>query len=432
MLEEIHGRLPQLPTDHNAFTLGSVHGHNVVIACLPSGIYGTTSAATALAEMRSMFPLLQFGLMVGIGGGVPGKIDVRLGDVVISKPTASGSGVIQYDYGKTMRDGYIQRIGFLNKPPQVLLTAISQIESDHMIGQRQIKKNIDDVLEKNKEMRDQFSQPKDDRLFRATYPHEDNARGCSSCDLNQLSHRQPRITDEPHVHYGLVASGNQVMKDAQTRDQIAQELDIICFEMKAAGLMDQLPCLVIRGICDYSLTAAAYTKSLLSEVPAVVPTAVPEKNVGFTTDEYECLRSLFLTNPADIKTALKQKKGDRADGTCEWILKTEELSDWLEGLENNYQNGSNIFWLHSNPGTGKSTMVITMTDELPKQPVFASGNKVLAYFFCDSSEENQRTAISILRGLLYQLIHQCPRLIKYLLAKYPDRKETLFTSFDAL
>jgi nucleoside phosphorylase len=61
--------------------------------------------------------------------------------------------------------------------------------------------------------------------------------------------------------------------------------------MEAAGLMDNFPCLVIRGICDYAdshknkqwqgyaaATAAAYAKELLSmihpsqveETPAVI------------------------------------------------------------------------------------------------------------------------------------------------------------------
>jgi nucleoside phosphorylase len=72
------------------------------------------------------------------------------------------------------------------------------------------------------------------------------------------------------------------MKDGQTRDRLAQQFGILCFEMEAAGLMNQLPSLVIRGICDYSdshksknwqgyaaLTAAAYGKLLLSVVPVV-------------------------------------------------------------------------------------------------------------------------------------------------------------------
>jgi hypothetical protein len=54
--------------DDNAYTLGEISGHNIVVACLPSGVYGTISAATVAAHMRTTFPLIRFGLMVGIGG----------------------------------------------------------------------------------------------------------------------------------------------------------------------------------------------------------------------------------------------------------------------------------------------------------------------------------------------------------------------------
>jgi nucleoside phosphorylase len=65
-----------------------------------------------------------------------------------------------------------------------------------------------------------------------------------------------------------------------TRDRLKEELDVLCFEMEAAGLMDSFPCLVIRGICDYAdshknkrwqlyaaATAAAYAKELLCLIP---------------------------------------------------------------------------------------------------------------------------------------------------------------------
>lgn len=95
MLDKVHHQLSQPKSDHNAYTLGSVNGHNIVIVCLPSGVYGTTSAAVVVTHMLSTFPRLQFGLMVGIGGGVPSKVvDIRLGDVVISMPTATSGGVI--------------------------------------------------------------------------------------------------------------------------------------------------------------------------------------------------------------------------------------------------------------------------------------------------------------------------------------------------
>ena len=63
-----------------------------------------------------------------------------------------------------------------------------------------------------------------------------------------------------------------------------------------------------------------------------------------TDREKECLRNLFLTDPADDKNALKRRKGDRAPGTCEWILETEELGNWLKPIQN-IECNANILWL---------------------------------------------------------------------------------------
>jgi nucleoside phosphorylase len=64
--------------------------------------------------------------------------------------------------------------------------------------------------------------------------------------------REPRSSKESAIHYGLIASGDQVMRRGATRDRLRKELDVLCFEMEAAGLMDGFPCLMIRGICDYT------------------------------------------------------------------------------------------------------------------------------------------------------------------------------------
>lgn len=280
MLAEIHSPLPQPKTDHNVYMLGTVRGHNVVLVCLPLGVYGTVSASTTVSHMVSTYPNIQFGLMVGIGGGVPSRADIRLGDVVVSRPIGSSSGVVRYDYGKTVRDGKLQRTGSLNKPPQVLLKAIAHLEGEQMAGKMQIS---DTLSQTDSTIREQFARPERDMLFKADYYHE-QPDNCSACDQDQLVDRPLRDkSDEPYIHYGLIASGDQVMKDAKTRDSIADELDIICFEMEAAGIMDELPSLVIRGICDYcdshkhkewqpyaALTAAAYAKTLLSTVPVIM------------------------------------------------------------------------------------------------------------------------------------------------------------------
>ncbi|KAJ6088656.1 hypothetical protein N7486_009917 [Penicillium sp. IBT 16267x] len=197
------------PNDTNDYTLGKMCEHNVVIAVLPDGEYGTASAANVATNMLNTFHNVRIGLMVGISGGVPSeKHDVRLGDVMVSAPRGGQGGVFQYDFD----------------------------------------------------------------CGAASYVN----------DASKLVLRRERAQNEdnPAIHYGLVASANQLMKDALIRDRLAAGKDVLCFEVEAAGLMNTFPCLVIRGICDYSdshknkewqgyaaMVAAAYAKDLLQRIP---------------------------------------------------------------------------------------------------------------------------------------------------------------------
>ncbi|KAL4925047.1 uncharacterized protein BDV17DRAFT_191480 [Aspergillus undulatus] len=197
--------------------------------------------------MLSTFPRLRFGLglMVGIGGAVPGEQnDIRLGDVVVSKPGIKHSGVILYTYGMTIPGGF-EQTGTLNKPPQILLTHINQLQAKHM-GSEDVLQIVQQVLEGDPNMKKSFSPEYDtDYLFQPSYHHASRDKDCGKCDKQQLVDRHPRDTRAPHIHYGLIASADQVMKDSEARDRLAQEHGILCFEMEAAGLMDKLPTLVI-------------------------------------------------------------------------------------------------------------------------------------------------------------------------------------------
>lgn len=280
MLDEIHPRLPQPLHDHNSYVLGKIAGHNIALACLPSGIYGTTSASVVAEQMLSTFPSIRFGLMVGIGGGAPSpQADIRLGDVVVSRPTGLLPGVVQYDYGKTIASGCFERTGTRNLPPRILLTALSDVQSQHMTGKTEFHEFLLEALQSVGGPVFFYPGQERDQLFKAAY-FQGVSTDCVNCDPSELISRNPRPHDTPEVHYGIIASGNQVMKNGQIRDNLAQSLGILCFEMEAAGLMDHFPCLVIRGICDYSdshknkiwqgyaaLTAAAYAKELLLATP---------------------------------------------------------------------------------------------------------------------------------------------------------------------
>ena len=278
MLDDIHDDLPSQATDSNTYTLGSIKEHNVVIACLPNAQYGTNNAANVLTHLIRTFQSIRLCLMVGIGGGVPSQADIRLGDIVV------GTRVMQYDLGKIVEDGQIQRTSTPRFPQQPLGTLVSTIRAKHELGPGQIPSILREKLGGHPE----YSRPcSPDRLFQAAYNHGSRTPDCDGCEQSKLVPRNRRMSDDPVIHYGAIASGNQVMRNGVARDDVARRLnDVLCFEMEAAGLMDILPCLPIRGICDYSdshknkewqryaaATAAAYARELLELLPKAHPNA---------------------------------------------------------------------------------------------------------------------------------------------------------------
>ncbi|KAN0082002.1 hypothetical protein V8E54_003300 [Elaphomyces granulatus] len=292
MLDAEHENPHHDANDTNLYTLGRIGEHNVIIASLPKGQHGTNSAAAVAAHMKSAFTSIRFCLMVGIGGGVPSEqADIQLGDVVVGTPHKVHSGVVQYDIGKATPSGF-ERTGFLNTPPTILLNAIVKLQASHARGISRLSENVSkfDCLPT-------FARTSvgPDILFQADYNHEGGAT-CERCSTGRSVNR-PLRCQEVLIHYGTIASGNQVMREAAKRDRISAELGgVLCFEMEAAGLMNSFPCLVIRGICDYAdshknkkwqpyaaATASAYAKELLSII-AAVEVAETRTVCGFPND----------------------------------------------------------------------------------------------------------------------------------------------------
>lgn len=294
MLDTKHEKLPQSQVDHNVYTLGSINGHNIVIASLPTT--GNTSAATVVTQLRNTFKKIRFGLLVGIGGGVPTRTDnglIRLGDVIVSKPMRDHSGAIQYDHGKALKD-HFRRTGYLSPPPTVLLNAAQDLSTEQATRE-------DDLLVPHLQRintairglrRYKYPGPDQDHLYKSDYLHRVEGSSCDRCECDP-SQRVDRYADESEdeedeydrssrivVHRGTIAAGERVIKDGQLRDQLANEYGALCFEMEAAGVMNDFPCLVIRGISDYadshkndrwhgyaSATAAAYARQLFFHMP---------------------------------------------------------------------------------------------------------------------------------------------------------------------
>jgi nucleoside phosphorylase len=290
----------QHPSDTNSYAWGRIGKHNIAIASLPAGVYGTRPAAVTAARFLTSLPHIKVGLLVGIGAGVarPDQDqDIRLGDVVVGQPEGKTGGVIQYDLGKVEMGQKWKRKGILSMPPLVLLHALATLQAEHEIA----PSRIPDILHEMWMANSQMVKPKNkipgfvhqgfenDRLFKSTHGHVGGTT-CANCDPAWEIERDPRDTTDPEIHYGIIASGDTLVKDAAARDKILQDNDeeCLCFDTVAAGVVNCFPCLVIKGICDYAdshrndrwqryaaATAAAYAKELLSWVPSGQPRSTP-------------------------------------------------------------------------------------------------------------------------------------------------------------
>ncbi|KAF7517927.1 hypothetical protein PCG10_000725 [Penicillium crustosum] len=315
-LDETHDRPADVPADdYNDYTFGKIGEHNVVISALPKGEYGESSATGVIKDMIRSFTNVRIALMVGIGGGAPSAWnDIRLGDIVVGVPGNREGGVLQYDFGKTIQGQSFQPTGFLSPPPRSLLAAVQGLDKHYTIRGHKIEEAVMSVLDNNPRLRRDYGRPEmsTDRLYKSDVVHLPGSKApcltvCGD-DKSVLVIRNERHEDEDNtkIHYGLIASANSLMKDAEIRDRFAQQNDVLCFEMEAAGLVKHFPCLVIRGICDYSdshkskewqgfaaMVAAAYAKDLLNRLPPVQ--VAREKKVAMVLEPARTYHNTSIT-----------------------------------------------------------------------------------------------------------------------------------------
>ncbi|KAL6895023.1 hypothetical protein GGI43DRAFT_411674 [Trichoderma evansii] len=277
LFDNRHSDLSTVLGDDNQYSLGEMDGHWIVATCLPNIEYGTNPAASVASSMKCSFPSIRFCLLVGIGGGVPSeKRDIRLGDVVVGQPTGTSPGVLQYDLGKEEDGDNFRRTGSLQRPPRVLTAAINSLKAHPELLTGRLRDSLCKIIDCWPE----YKHPGQE----LDVPSQVTCVSCASWQwlLGSCSHirqRVPRTTTLPTIHYGIIASGNRVIKDVKFRNRVARDHDILCFEMEAAGVVNTIDCLVIRGISDYcdaqkndiwqeyaAATAAAYAKLLLGFV----------------------------------------------------------------------------------------------------------------------------------------------------------------------
>jgi hypothetical protein len=192
----------------------------------------------------------------------------------------------------------------LPRPGPEIRAALAKLQTEQGRNwlQNKTSENLGILQQKLSDVEVTYPGSTEDRLFKSTYRHNhQNRLECAicanddgrdnicdkaietSCQQLECHERElvlrARLTQSsnPIVHFGLVASGDTVMKSGEDRDDIATRDSVVAFEMEGAGVWENFPSsLVIKGVCDYAdshknkrwqgyaaATAAAVTKGFL-------------------------------------------------------------------------------------------------------------------------------------------------------------------------
>jgi nucleoside phosphorylase len=242
------------PGDPNAYTTGAIGRHNIVLAHMPG--MGKANAAAVAANCRGSFPNIKLAVVVGICGSVPFGPDgseIVLGDVIIS------DGVVQYDLGRRHPDRFIRKdtlLDSLGRPNTEIRAMLAKLKGHYSGNILQSKMaGYLNIIQRDPKLEAEYPGAAYDRVFEATYHHIVEGRSCEEggCDGPTVPRKRLEQGNlQPGIHFGVIASGDTVMRSGEERDSIARKERVIGFEMEGAGVWDSFPCVVIKGVCDYA------------------------------------------------------------------------------------------------------------------------------------------------------------------------------------
>ncbi|WKT54405.1 hypothetical protein QSH57_004989 [Fusarium oxysporum f. sp. vasinfectum] len=219
------------PGDPNTYSTGVIGRHNVVLAHMPG--MGKANAAAVAAKCHMSFPNIRLALVVGVCGVVPFRRngdEIVLGDVVIS------DGIVQYDLGRRLPDQFVTKdtlLDALGRPNPEIRGVLAKLKTYR--GQEDLtSKTIKclDTMRCNPRLHATYPGSANDRLFEAAYRHSEDQKSCdqAGCNGKLVPRRRLEMSGThltPAIQFGLMASGDSVMKSGEDRDKIAEAGDNI-------------------------------------------------------------------------------------------------------------------------------------------------------------------------------------------------------------
>lgn len=461
--------------DLNTYTTGCMGKYNIVVVLLCKS--GKATAAGATASLRSSYPYIEILLLVGICEGVPDANgeELLLGDVVISET------VIQYDLGRQLtntfkeKDTLEDRLGRANKNIRNFIANIKtdigyqRLEEKVALRLAQIQNRTSEAKYQQRRRAATYKYPgsASDILFKSTYCHRHyNSLQCACADNNPTGNLQA-VCDEsrdldceqtgceliylssrnrlhqknllenggdveaaqnPSIFFGRFGSGDTTFSSGIHRDSLAQKHNIIAFEMEGAGVWDELPCIIVKGVSDYgdghkpknwaawqNFAAAASASVAMGLVERYPQTDKSPATMLKRQENKACLDALFITNPEDDKQRIEDTKGGLLLAAYIWIVRSEEFLEWLQDPE------THLLWIKGGPGKGKTMLLCGIINELKTKP----GCNIY-YFLCQAADIRLNNAAAVLRGLLHAIVIRHPSLISYIKEEYDKSGKSAF------
>lgn len=303
--------------DINYYRTGRIGKHNIILLQLRQ--MGKAHAAAAAASLRSSFNRLHLVLLVGGCAAVPQSenANIVLGDIIIS------TGIVQYDFGRKFPDKFIRKNtdrDNLIKPCKDIGNILATLQTPD-ITNKLLERLATLLIDLQKNAHNKGYGPRyeypgvyEDKLYKTNYHHKHHNMECTTCSMADDStcdearitncedlgceaaglvagrHRlkeklqscrnDDRTYQNPDIFFGLVGSGDSVMKSGRDRDRLAEEEGVIAFEMEAAGFWEDVPTLVVKGVFDYgdshknklwhhfsSATAACAARAIIERLP---------------------------------------------------------------------------------------------------------------------------------------------------------------------
>ncbi|KAK6703766.1 hypothetical protein SNK04_013701 [Fusarium graminearum] len=135
-------------------------------------------------------------------------------------------------------------------------------------------------------------------------------------------------------------------------------------------------------------------------------------------NDQRCLQDLHIIDPEAHKMKIEKAKGGLLKDSYCWILGHDDFRRFWNDPENR------LLWIKGDPGKGKTMLLCGIIDQLTPRT-----SQVLSFYFCQATETKFRSAVSVLRGLLWYLCAKQPQLTSFVRSKYDIQGRKLFDDF---